>query len=452
MRSVRSDVHPPLYHLLLRGALAFGDSEAALRFPSALFGTLSIPALYLLGRAWFSGSVGALAALLLALSSGHIWHSRDARMYSLLTLEGILSWYFFGTLLEVRSRAKWIGYVLSSGAILYTHYYGVLLLLPQTAVVFLLNRHREIGRSFCACWLMVQGSLALLVLPWFHFAAATIHFGQLRWIERYHPLAQAVGGLVRLSTGYPGIAHDALVLRRPVAVLALCAALIVAGVAVVGIVQDENSRARSLRTVLRERPILLCLGYLAAPIAMMLAISLYRPLVAPRYMLMTAPPFLLLVAIGLSRLVSRRTIDATAMIVVLLAPGLLASLLTPRGPDHRGAASLIAGAAVPGDALLVYGEHPRRLLEHYLRTREQGIIWCPRSPREASVETVQRCLDGARRVWVVSDEQLQSSEQAKGATPLATRFKSVRSESLFRARVTLYERCESGSGGAGSDR
>ena len=42
---------------------------------------------------------------------------------------------------------------------------------------------------------------------------------------------------------------------------------------------------------------------------------------------------------------------------------------------------------------------------------------------------------------------------ASGHTaPLATHFKSVRSESLFRARVSLYERCEPGTQPAGGDR
>jgi hypothetical protein len=72
LQNVRQDVHPPLYHLLLHGMSALGDSEAVLRIPSALFGILSIPLLYALGRVWFRGPVGALAALLPATSLFHI--------------------------------------------------------------------------------------------------------------------------------------------------------------------------------------------------------------------------------------------------------------------------------------------------------------------------------------------------------------------------------------------
>ena len=56
---VRSDVHPPLYFLILRFAQwIFGDSEWALRLPSAFAGWLCIPAIYLLGKRLYSEREG----------------------------------------------------------------------------------------------------------------------------------------------------------------------------------------------------------------------------------------------------------------------------------------------------------------------------------------------------------------------------------------------------------
>lgn len=51
----RRNVHPPGYHLILhfaRGLL--GDSDIAIRFPSALAGTLSALAMFLFGRRLYS--------------------------------------------------------------------------------------------------------------------------------------------------------------------------------------------------------------------------------------------------------------------------------------------------------------------------------------------------------------------------------------------------------------
>jgi 4-amino-4-deoxy-L-arabinose transferase-like glycosyltransferase len=307
--------------------------------------------------------------------------------------------------------------------------------------VVLLRRRGEVARSFCARWVVVQGGLALLILPWAAFAATSIQLGRLRWIEQYHPLVQFVGGLVRFSTGYPGIAQDALEQRTIAGVLALCSAFLVTGVAAAGLVRDENGQPRSLRTALRERQVVLCLWYLTAPIAMMLAISLFHRLLAPRHMLMTAPAFLLLVALGLSRLLPGRMIAATALIVSLLVAGLIARLSTPRTRDYRGAAALIAGEAAPGDVLLVYGEHPRLILRYYLRSRESEFRWCPRSLREASLQTTQGCLNEARRAWVVSrDESSRSEEGSHALSALEEQFQLVRSDGLFRTRIFLYQR------------
>src|SRR5918993_5800477 len=64
---VRSDDHPPLYFLILRfSQWIFGDSEWALRLPSALAGWLCIPAIYLLGKRLYSEREGIIAALFLA--------------------------------------------------------------------------------------------------------------------------------------------------------------------------------------------------------------------------------------------------------------------------------------------------------------------------------------------------------------------------------------------------
>jgi hypothetical protein len=64
---VRSDDNAPLYFLILRFAQwIIGDSEWALRFPSAFAGWLCIPAIYHLGRRLYSEREGIMAAAGLA--------------------------------------------------------------------------------------------------------------------------------------------------------------------------------------------------------------------------------------------------------------------------------------------------------------------------------------------------------------------------------------------------
>ncbi len=430
LQSVAQDVHPPLYHLLLHGVLAFGDSEVALRIPSALFGTLSIPLLYLLGRAWFSGPVGVLAALLLAISPAHIWHSQDARMYTLLTFEGILAWYFFGRLLKAPRLSLWVGYFLVAEAILYTHYYGVLLLLPQTGVVLLLRHREEIGWSFWSRWVRVQTGLALVFLPWISFAWPTIRFDRVSWIGepgRPSPLSQAGQALAGFGVGGE---ESSWLLGIPFLLLSM-----------VGLVRGEDRSWRTPRAGLRERPILLCAAYFAAPILAILAISMVRPLLVPRYVLMTVPAFFLMAAVGLSRLLPDRLliIGATSL-VLFISPGLFHYLAVPRTADYRGVVALITAEAVPGDLMLFSPKYDRTLFAYYVRGRERLFRWCQSGRGDYSAGDIQRCQRGVGRVWVVSNYWLNQPKESTLLASLGEDFRVVRTADFFRARVTLLER------------
>ncbi|MCX6706195.1 MAG: glycosyltransferase family 39 protein, partial [Candidatus Woesebacteria bacterium] len=100
------DFHPPLYYLILKiWSYIFGTNEIALRFPSIIFGLLTVylvyriallitvhPALPAGRRSQFTAII---AALLLATSGLHVYYSQEARMYSLVTLLISLLVYLF---------------------------------------------------------------------------------------------------------------------------------------------------------------------------------------------------------------------------------------------------------------------------------------------------------------------------------------------------------------------
>src|SRR4051812_36320762 len=79
------------YYLLLRAWGAFGSSEVYLRSFSVIAGTLTIPAIYILGLELYSRSVGIVAALFLALHPFHIRYSQEARGYALMGLVLVLA-------------------------------------------------------------------------------------------------------------------------------------------------------------------------------------------------------------------------------------------------------------------------------------------------------------------------------------------------------------------------
>ena len=78
----------PLFFLALRPWLAAaGHSEFALRFPSALAGTLAVPLIYLLMRRLVEDRRPALiTALLMATAPYLVWYGQEAKMYAVLTV------------------------------------------------------------------------------------------------------------------------------------------------------------------------------------------------------------------------------------------------------------------------------------------------------------------------------------------------------------------------------
>ena len=64
-------------------ARIFGlDQEFSYRLPSAIFGILTVPLIFLIARSYVGLQIAFIAALLLSLSEWHIIISRLARMYS----------------------------------------------------------------------------------------------------------------------------------------------------------------------------------------------------------------------------------------------------------------------------------------------------------------------------------------------------------------------------------
>ncbi len=103
----------PLHILATHFSMAlFGSrSEFVVRFPSALAGILCIPAMYWLGKSYFSRVEGLVGALLLALSPLHLRHSQEARHYAFFTLFSILSLLMLDRMMKRESRNAWIGFV-----------------------------------------------------------------------------------------------------------------------------------------------------------------------------------------------------------------------------------------------------------------------------------------------------------------------------------------------------
>ncbi len=119
------ETNPPLHYVMLRCWISIcGDSELAVRIPSAAFGVLSLLMIYLVGRRLFGDGVGLISALVMAASSLHISYSQEARGYSMMVFLGLASYYFFIRYLESGRARDMVAASLTNVFLLYTHVYG----------------------------------------------------------------------------------------------------------------------------------------------------------------------------------------------------------------------------------------------------------------------------------------------------------------------------------------
>jgi mannosyltransferase len=155
-------VHPPFFHFLARAwVYVFGLSDVSGRLVALTFGVLSIPLIYWLGKLISGSKVGLMAGSLLALSPTHIYHSQYGRHYSLFIFFVLLSMIaFLKVYYQPSDRNSGIFYILSSMLLVYTHYFGWLILLCQS-LFFLFRRF-----TFLRRWVLLQAVILLSYIPW----------------------------------------------------------------------------------------------------------------------------------------------------------------------------------------------------------------------------------------------------------------------------------------------
>jgi hypothetical protein len=140
------DRQPPLYHLTLWLTIrAFGHSEFAVRLPSLIAGTLVIPVVYELGRELYDRRTGLIAGSFAAASPLLVWYSQEVRMYMFVTLFGLLALLTQLRVIRRPTFGRWAAYILATAGLLWSHYFGLLVVAIQQLIFVgvLVYRHRN---------------------------------------------------------------------------------------------------------------------------------------------------------------------------------------------------------------------------------------------------------------------------------------------------------------------
>jgi uncharacterized membrane protein len=354
------DRHPPLHHLVLwLDVRAFGDSEFALRIPSFLAGTLVIPALYELGRELYDRRTGLIAAAFAAASPLLVWYSQEVRMYAFVTLFGVLALLTQLRVIRRPSMVNWACYILATAALLWSHYFGLLLIAVQQAIfiVVLVQRwqRRELDRGLALGYAYSAAVLVMQLVPLLKFAH--------NQFQSTHGAAGSPKGTYDPLSFYAVLSNMAWALwgyhtdRATELLAAMWPLLMLLSLLLLG-------RGGSRQTMM--------LGVAAlVPLVLLLIVSIYdQTLFEVRYFLIVVPLLLLLIArlvTGWIRKPGARLLVAAGFVLTLLIG--VADQQTDKGNprlfDFRGAINVIKADAGPGAVIAYEPPDMRYVLEYY---------------------------------------------------------------------------------------
>jgi len=204
-----TDVHPPLHHLMLWAiAHTAGTTEIAVRAPSLVAGAATIAVLYLLGNELYDRRAGLLAAGLGSIAPFLVWYSQEARMYGLFMLFAALAVYAQVLVLQRGRRRDWALYVLATVALLWTQYFGVLLVATQQAgfavAAWSMHRAGRPVRRFVLTWGGALVVVAIALAPLAGLALDQFQANQSAG-RGFNAPSQAGSDVADLGRSQPGI-------------------------------------------------------------------------------------------------------------------------------------------------------------------------------------------------------------------------------------------------------
>ena len=408
---LRQDPHPPVYWLLLRmWQLLAGSSEVALRWPSAMAGTVFVALTYALGRSLFSRTAALAAAAFSALSAFFVWNSQDARMYTpggTLALAGLVC--LIGGLRT--GRRRWLaGYFVFTALACYTHIAGSFLLPFEGLAIllyFVLAREVQQRRA---------GRGALLAIVGVGVAYAPYAFNAWR--------ASAVASIIRHTPAYPELV--AAVIQRATLNMELQPGWWWIGTALVGgCFALGGAGAHEHRQLPRGYPRAFVLLFLFTTLAVISILSVRQSVFEPKTITFYGVAVALGVGAGWARLWRRHKLVAGAAGFALLGVLIfgLAFVWRPgfQKEDWRHAAAYVTAHAGSNDAVVVHLEYYRVPFSYYFR----GQAHTPFGSHVKTMDEVARGFAPLLRsdnIWLVQSAEFLTDPDKLVQNWLALRY------------------------------
>ena len=434
-----TDPQPPLAYLTYRlYALLIGSDEYRVRFLPALLNTLGIPALYALGKRVGGRRLGLLAALLYALNPNEIWHAQDARNYAIWAALSPLALWLALRALDRRKRVDWIVYVAAAIITLYFYYLELFVVFVLNLFV-LINYRRD--RALLLRWFASQAAIGLVLVPWYFYVLQQILAGKTYGgtAGGFNPLLWFTDFLPTLSFG--SVTAQQLQQMSPYLMWGLIVLLVAALFAGWWVLWRSKRRDALLLGLLGTVPLLL--------IAM---VSLKLSVFVPRYVLSLTPVYLILAAVLLMWLWSKRSgwqfrgvfFAGCVVLLAIDANSLISYYFTrdyAKAPDWRSLVFYLQPRTAQNDLVLNTSADESFTLYHqdYSVSGEQWRF--PANPAQSNAEIRQLLADNQyshRSIWMIAQTFPDWPNAGIVESWLAEHMQRVRHTSVNGMRAEQY--------------
>ena len=385
--------HPPLFYWIQHVVLLFGNGEFIVRLPSALYGALTIPVVYLLGKEFHSRDVGILAAGLLAVSPFHIFYSQDARPYTMMLLFCALALVYFMEAMKTDRGDAWVMFGIISGLSVWIVFYAAVLTFSLLLFV-VIDRRRRILKGF-------DENRALYVGGIFYLIVIMPLAGMIRNLFMLREGSDVTWGLKGLDVVTESFrdfyAHNDLL-------MAVSILMLIIGVA--GLYRYDRRKCALLVTMI------------LAPLAVSVLIS-YKLAIEPRYALIILPALVVGIAMTCAvadNLLKLEKIHSRLGVLVLFLVLIIALSIPPVqdlytstakfNQDWRNMSVTVSALTGPGDVVVILPDYMARPFNYYYAAGREGTAEFPVTTT-TQLEDAYR-LKGSHRMVVVEDADRQA--------------------------------------------
>ncbi|MDQ4070286.1 MAG: glycosyltransferase family 39 protein [Actinomycetota bacterium] len=345
---LRLDGAPPLYYLLLHAWMKlFGRTETATHALSLVFSVAAVPVALWAGWSLFGRRAGWILAALVACNPFLSYFATETRMYALVALLALVATAsFVHAFVFARRKYLWL-LAPSLALVLYTHYWGLWLLLGAVVALVPCAAASDDRRRLARDAAVTFGAVALAYLPWVPTLAYQQAHTGAPWSGP--PLVREMITVVAVVLGDP---HERV----------LVALLLVAGPVLWSLARSRDTTSVALAAMASLAVVPVVAGWLAAQAS---------PSWAPRYLAVSAPAILLLASVGLAAARAPGVLALGLILAVWVQPFARLSGARPAGgfPEKGSVKALsesLSPGLEPGDLVIAMQMEEVPVLAYYL--------------------------------------------------------------------------------------